>query len=68
MNNDRSPESAFPHDVDVDGQCGMTLRDYFAAQVIPTVLAGMTNPVNGLPYAARVAYQIADAMLQGRKL
>lgn len=53
-------------------QCGMSMRDYFAGQV----LAGWTETYHRLAYEddqygpdriAAVAYQIADAMLEVRE-
>ena len=45
-------------------QEGMTLRDYFAAQVICGLMAraGAPDP----RYESRLAYEVADAMLQAR--
>ncbi len=57
MITEKAPESpaAFP--------VSMTLRDYFAAQV----LTGVSMPPSGSPEAvARAAYLIADAMLRER--
>ena len=52
---------AFPHKMDGINS-GMTLRDYFAGQVI----VGHVN--DGSPdKLAEYAYQIADAMLEARK-
>ena len=49
---------------------GMTLRDYFAAKAMPTLLrtASGTVGVNRYEYrVAETAYAIADAMLQARE-
>jgi hypothetical protein len=49
--------------------CGMSLRDYFAAQAL--TLGGQYFHVNAATGPARVAqccYEIADAMLQARKI
>ena len=43
---------------------GMTLRDYFAGQVLNGYLAGGLTPFD--IFAARHAYHIADAMLEAR--
>jgi len=40
---------------------GMTLRDYFAGQVISEVLN-----VDSIPHSVEIAYQIADSMLRAR--
>ncbi len=58
---------AFPMAPDVSGHwSGMTLRDWFAGQA----LAGMlTNPddLHGAADAAKIAYAMADAMLEARE-
>jgi hypothetical protein len=67
--------SAFPHPVPQgcwgDPSCGMTLRDYFAGQVLAGIghktsgtLSSATD-INDL-LAAKTAYRIADAMLAER--
>lgn len=49
---------------------GMSLRDYFAAKVLPWVLADIELDTNvGRPFneaAAEFAYDIADAMMKER--
>lgn len=64
---------AFPIVADVGNavhiQYGMSLRDWFAGQVLPAVAAQMwTDVVSGHPahQAAATAYAIADAMLKER--
>ena len=42
----------------------MTLRDYFAGQVLAGRLAGSSTPFD--IYAARYAYRVADTMLEAR--
>jgi hypothetical protein len=44
-------------------QQGMTLRDYFAAKAMPSVLPLCET----YPYAAQECYAIADAMLKARE-
>ena len=47
---------------------GMTLRDYFAAKAMQSILD--QNDVNNgrvLPNAAWIAYKMADTMLEARK-
>jgi hypothetical protein len=50
----------------------MTMRDYFAAKVLPWVLADIEVDMNvGRPFheaAAEFAYDIADAMMKERAL
>ncbi len=50
---------------------GMDLRDYFAAQVAPTaIIIAMDLPnreASPCPNAARMAYEMADAMMAERK-
>jgi hypothetical protein len=43
---------------------GMSLRDYFAAQVIATLI---NNPESTYDQDATNAYRMADAMLEARK-
>lgn len=49
---------------------GMSLRDYFAAQAMAGILGG-DHPIchehNPLPTVAKVAYEMADAMLKARQ-
>ena len=57
---------AFPFDT---GTCGMTLRDYFAAQAMQGILVGMVTPTEGWSHNkfAEIAYNVADAMLKARE-
>jgi len=60
-------ERAFPvsNDADVNGQRGMTLRDYFAAKALASM-----NWVGRDSYYeddARMCYKMADAMLKARE-
>jgi len=49
---------------------GMTLRDYFAAKALPTLIdVSIDDMRNGQPYAdyvSKIAYEMADAMLKAR--
>lgn len=74
MTNTGGPAFPCDHLVDDDGvslASGMTLRDYFAAKALPSILS--PNPVTG-QYAlvtdfddcAITAYKMADAMLKAR--
>jgi len=68
--------SAYPHDYQTLGTktwpaCpGMTLRDYFAAQVLTFMLDGAANVYTDSALAAQCAaedaYEAADAMLIAR--
>lgn len=72
MKDDGGP--AFPHDGRDNGpgnikgrpHDGMTLRDYFAGQVIASVKGWHPADKKGRP-AAVIAYEIADEMLEARK-
>ena len=57
---------AFPVNPDINitlepRWAGMTLRDYFAAKAMQAVM-----PTNYIDSNAKVAYQMADAMLKAR--
>lgn len=62
---------AFPLNDPLIG-AGMTLRDYFAARAMSAIIIGAMadgtkfNPESSSPVVARVAYNIADAMLKER--
>ena len=66
--------SAFPRGYAPGGHNGMTLRDWFAGQALPSLLAGANNldkmPVNERQQAwvaiAGIMYELADAMLAER--
>ena len=50
---------------------GMTLRDYFAAKALPSILApnpstGQYAQIDDFPACAVVAYAMADAMIKAR--
>ena len=74
MSNTNTGGPAFPHAVEYKGAgCagivphgGMTLRDYFAAKAMQSMLETFRNT----PYdsAAKYAYQMADAMLEARQV
>lgn len=53
------------------GYFGMTLRDYFAGQVVNGLAAGRMEPYEGnaseREWWAEEAYAIADAMLKARE-
>ena len=52
---------AFPSDSDESGCVGMTLRDYFAGQVIAYFI--QSHPPEA---ASRLAYKVADYMIEVR--
>jgi hypothetical protein len=66
---------AFPLDVNDSGGGryweGMSLRDYFAAAILPSIYTIASSMAPGDDYApnniARVSYRMADAMLEARK-
>ncbi len=70
--------SAFPVSHDAAGKRGMTLRDYFAAKAIGSILAielanataaamtGRPASPSGTEELAALAYSVADAMLAER--
>ncbi len=51
---------------------GMTLRDYFAAKLVASVIGSLNGPVTheehpgDFDYYANCAYKMADAMLRAR--
>jgi hypothetical protein len=51
------------------GEPGATLRDYFAAKALPALIStGNRGEILSEDYAAKMAYEYADAMLQARKV
>lgn len=73
-----SDQPAFPHasehgsEYSISAHPGMTLRDYFAAQVMQGLLACPrefvgVNPKAPWPDRAKLAYTAADAMLKARE-
>lgn len=55
----------------IERHAGMSLRDYFAAKIMATLMSGAVLPTKAdrdehLPHAAQVAYEVADAMLVAR--
>lgn len=72
---DGGPAFPLPHDgavspaTDIYGNdisSGMTLRDYFAAQVLPAVFQAATDDIT-FDVIARRAYSAADEMIAARK-
>ena len=69
---DGGPAFPVPDDANVNGQAGMTLRDWFAGQALAGVWAGRESDFANItaPTATDLAvasYKIADAMLEVRK-
>lgn len=56
---------AFPLAMGMYFQQGMTLRDYFAAQAMNSLI--INGKVNGTDLIAIRAYEQADAMMEARK-
>ena len=59
--------SAFPHgssEFNYDESSGMTLRDYFAAKAMQTILG--VGATDDIAVIAKAAYETADAMLAER--
>lgn len=71
MRQDGGPAFPVSYTVDLDHQklkefCGMTLRDWFAGQIIAGIM--MDPDLNGSPdkHLAVLSYKLADAMLAER--
>ena len=60
MKNGKTCGAAFPLESDYGSQKGMTLRDYFAGQVIEEVIRHLSRHPEE---AAERAYKYADAMI-----
>ena len=59
--------NAFPHENHLSHR-GMSLRDYFAAKALPTILgAGGVIDAEYFLENAKLAYEQADAMLEARQ-
>ncbi len=66
--NDGGPAFPVPNDANVNGQEGMSLRDYFAAKAMQGMFAADTNEsVMPIEIKAAEAYAMADAMLAARE-
>ena len=77
MNNIETGGPAFPGEEDVnypsmtatEKHIGMTLRDYFAAKAMQGLVASCTNDQElTLSLSAKWCYEMADAMLESRKM
>jgi len=70
MNKDKTGGPAFPM-LDEDGGTawsGMTLRDYFAAKAMQSIIDQQDAHRGEVDNAAWMAYRMADAMLKAREL
>lgn len=70
MTNTPAQGAAFP----IEGYSnGISIRDYFAAQLMPAIIGTLNRPVTGeehpgdFDYYATCAYRMADAMLRARE-
>ena len=61
----KAGEPAFPRNYNSDGHNGMTLRDYFAAKAMQS-LVSLPEASGTVDYFAAGAYQYADAMIKAR--
>lgn len=71
---DKIEKCAFPRPIGscVDGtfnpsQTGMSLRDYFAAKAINSIMLHPMGKAGQFDEVAEDAYRIADAMMEARK-
>lgn len=62
--NDGGPAFPVPNEANVNGQQGMSLRDYFAGQALTGLQFNRTYQI--FPDDAELCYVIADAMLAAR--
>jgi hypothetical protein len=63
---DTNNPPAFPRDYVSGGHNGMTLRDYFAAQIINGYVSDPTATNRPVAEVAEWAYNFADAMIEAR--
>jgi hypothetical protein len=70
MTKELEPAFARPHSEDADfvhhAQAGMTLRDYFAAKAMQSLIWNPDIDLETKADVAEVAYHYADAMLKER--
>ena len=74
MNKLNDGGGAFPRNVDGHYFMGMTLRDYFAAKALQSLMQNflankldLKDPMNWMDGLAGDAYSMADAMLKARE-
>lgn len=66
MNNKQSEQSAFPYDNPRGFSRGMSLRDHFAGQALNGLMS-QEGSISQRPGAvAKIAYELADAMMEER--
>lgn len=63
---DNTP-SSFPSSQLYSAYSGMTLRDYFAAKAMQSILVGIECAPDDVKNVVESAYVLADAMLAARK-
>ena len=68
MSEDKTGGPAFPQKEPLtDDHPGMTLRDWFAGQVLSGIIGNVRGGESVVPdESARIAYRLADAMIQER--
>ncbi len=71
---DKNDETAFPVPIGQTGEdrCGMSLRDWFAGMAMESLLEPddvqyMDGTPNRRAKVARIAYKMADEMMEARK-
>jgi hypothetical protein len=69
MNNQPAfPTNQYANGISPSGfDTGMTLRDYFAAKAMQSILLDPRNESNSYNIDANCAYMVADAMLKARE-
>jgi hypothetical protein len=71
MKKDLEAAFARPHSEDKDfihlAQAGMTLRDYFAAKAMQSMLQSDSCPYSPATEVPKASYLIADAMMKARE-
>ena len=70
--NDGGPAFPWPVPAQHQAYTGMTLRDYFAAKAMQSVMNGAVLPTKDdrdkwLPQIGDLVYEVADAMLKARE-
>ena len=63
----QEPPTAFPWTHDNMTCTGMTLRDYFAAKAMQSILVGIECGPDDVKNVVESAYVLADAMMKARE-